>query len=129
MFTKTVAEIELFETAYVYENQFRNPGFTNGGRQFCGYQYFCYEILFYFISSYSPSPFYLESLKGVFVVVLDVWMKCTRGKLNCNWNFKSSNFLFRPNLLILTLSYLIWPKGLFVLVLGIEMKLLNENIL
>jgi len=24
------------ETAYVYENQFWNPGFTNGGRQFCG---------------------------------------------------------------------------------------------
>ena len=36
------------------ENQFQYPGFTNGVRQFCGFQYFCYEILFYLVSSYSP---------------------------------------------------------------------------
>ena len=32
----------------------KNPGFTDGFRQFCGYQYFCYEILYYLVSSYFP---------------------------------------------------------------------------
>ena len=35
------------KTGYRYENQFYNPGFTNGVRQFCEYQYFCNEILFF----------------------------------------------------------------------------------
>ena len=38
---------------YQYENQFWNPGFINGVRQFCVYQFFCYEIFFYLVSSYS----------------------------------------------------------------------------
>ena len=42
------------KTGYRYENQFWNPGFTNGVRQLCGYQYFCNEILFYLGSLYSP---------------------------------------------------------------------------
>ena len=42
------------KTGYRYENQFWNPGFTDGFRQFCGYKYFCYEILFYIVSLYSP---------------------------------------------------------------------------
>ena len=42
------------KTRYRNENQFWNPGFTNGVRQFCGYQYFCYDVLFYLVSSYSP---------------------------------------------------------------------------
>jgi len=37
-----------------YKNQFWNPGFTDGVRQFCGYQDFCYEIFFYLVSSYYP---------------------------------------------------------------------------
>ena len=41
------------KTWYHYENQFWNPGFINGVRQFCGYQFFCYEIFFYLVSSYS----------------------------------------------------------------------------
>ena len=36
------------KTGYCYESQFWNPGFVHGVRQFCGYQYFCYEILFNF---------------------------------------------------------------------------------
>ena len=51
------------KTGYRYENQFWNPGFTDGFRQFCGYQYFCYEILCYLVSSYSP--FFLNLLKFV----------------------------------------------------------------
>ena len=42
------------KTGYRYENHSWNPGFTNGVRQFCGYQYFSYEILFYSLSLYSP---------------------------------------------------------------------------
>ena len=48
------AQSPKLKTGYRYENQFWIPGFTNGVRQFCGYQKFCYEILFYSVSSYSP---------------------------------------------------------------------------
>ena len=41
------------KTGYRCIKQFWNPGFTNGVRQFCRYQYFSYEILFYLVSSYS----------------------------------------------------------------------------
>ena len=43
---------QKLKTGYHSENQFWNPGFTNGFTQFCGYRYFCYEILFYLVSSY-----------------------------------------------------------------------------
>ena len=33
------------KTGHRYENRFWNPGFTNEVRQFCGYQYLCYEQL------------------------------------------------------------------------------------
>ena len=35
--------------------------FTNGVRQFCGYQYLSYEILFYLVSEYSPFFQFLKS--------------------------------------------------------------------
>ena len=55
------------KTGYRYENQFWNPGFTNGIRQFCRYQYFCYEILFYSVASYSQFSFNLlnQNLQNV----------------------------------------------------------------
>ena len=43
------------KTGYRYENQFWNPGFTKGVRQFCEYQYFCFDQFFYLVSPYSPS--------------------------------------------------------------------------
>ena len=49
------------KTGYRYENQFWNPGFTDGFRQFCGYQYFCYEILCYLVSHILH---FFESLKN-----------------------------------------------------------------
>ena len=48
-----VPQSPKLKTGNRYENKFWNPGFTNGVRQFCGYQYFCFEILFYLVSSYS----------------------------------------------------------------------------
>ena len=51
-----------FKTEYRSQNQFLNPGFTNGVRQFCEYQYFCYEIPFYSVCLYSP--FHFEYLKS-----------------------------------------------------------------
>ena len=50
-YTVCVPQSPKLKTGYRYENQFYNPGFTNGIKQFCGYRYFCYEI---FVSSYSP---------------------------------------------------------------------------
>jgi len=49
-------------TGYRYENQFKYPGITNGGRQFCEYQNFCNEIFFFF-SLFIISIFF-ESLKS-----------------------------------------------------------------
>ena len=42
------------------KSQFYNLGFKNGDRQFCRYQYFHYEILYYLVSSCSP---FFKSLK------------------------------------------------------------------
>ena len=50
------------KTGYRYENQFWNPGFTNGFTQFCRYRYFCFEILFYLVSLYFT--IFFESLKS-----------------------------------------------------------------
>ena len=50
------------KTGYRYENQFWNPGFTNGFTQFCRYRYFCFEILYYLVSSYFT--IFFESLKS-----------------------------------------------------------------
>ena len=41
------------KTVYRYETQFCNPSFTNGVWQFRGFQYFCYEIWIYLVSSCS----------------------------------------------------------------------------
>jgi len=46
---KLQARSPKLKTGYRYENQFWNPGFTNGLTQFCRYRYFCFEILFYLI--------------------------------------------------------------------------------
>jgi len=53
LFTNSAQSPKL-KTGYRYENKFWNPGFTDGFRQFCRYQYFCHEILYYLVSSYSP---------------------------------------------------------------------------
>jgi len=50
------------KTGYRYENQFWNPGFTNGLTQFCRYRYFCFKILYYLVSSYFT--IFFESLKS-----------------------------------------------------------------
>ena len=62
-----VVQSPKLKTGYRYENQFLNPGFTSGFWQLCGYQYFCYEILFYLVSSYSPilSNFLNQNLQNV----------------------------------------------------------------
>ena len=50
------------KTVYRYKNQFCNPGFTNGVRQFRGFQYFCNEIWIYLVSSCSQSLLFLNRL-------------------------------------------------------------------
>ena len=51
------------KTGYSYKNQFWNPSFKNGVRQFCGYQYFCYKILFYLVFFIFPSIFRIFLIK------------------------------------------------------------------
>ena len=38
----------------VMKTSFKKPGFTNGVRQFCEYQYICKEILFFSVCLHSP---------------------------------------------------------------------------
>ena len=51
---KSMYRAQNLRQGIVMKTSYKNPGFANGVRQFCGYQYFCYEILFYLVSSYSP---------------------------------------------------------------------------
>ena len=45
------------------ETRYRKPSFMNGVKQFCRYQYFCQEKLFYAVSSHSLFVFWFLKLK------------------------------------------------------------------
>ena len=70
------------------ENQFWNPGFTNGIRQICGYQCFCCVILFYLVCLYSPY-FSISYIKSTHM------LKPLKGKLGVSFNDDLSNFGLR----------------------------------
>ena len=75
---------------YHCQNQFQTPGFTNVVRQFCGYQYFCCEILFYFVCLQSP---FLESLKSKSIEML----KPQKGNLDVSFIETLLNFGLRDS--------------------------------
>ena len=91
------------KTGYRYENQLWNPGFTNGVRQFCGYQYFGKNVILfsYFIFSI------FSNLSNQFL------HKCLTPKRKLKNFVQPYSFKFRALLWMYCITpflYTEWPK-------------------
>ena len=61
-FTTFIGDVKLSTNVVYGRNGLWNPSFTNGFTKLCRYWYFCFEILFYFVSIYFT--IFFKSLKS-----------------------------------------------------------------